>query len=158
MKYKVGDKVRIIANEGSTNSAKALDGTFGYVTKWDGRHYRVELSALGDWTYCDESELESYPTYKTGDEVEVRDKDCETWIKKTYLLTLNDVFLCCDNSHFPRLETAKTPRTDVHSWKQIRPIETPKMELTLTVDGKQVPISTLSEESLINLHKASKEA
>lgn len=151
MKYKVGDKVRIIANEGSTNSAKALDGTFAYVTKWDGRHYRVELPALGGWAHCDESELESYPTYKTGDEVEVRDDGC--WVRRAYLFSYGERHYTCINDH----KIKDKGQFSVVSWKQIRPIETPKMELTLTVDGKQVPISTLSEESLINLHKASKD-
>lgn len=161
MKYKVGDKVKIRED--------MLEGkAYGRLSLWpDMTNHLGELVTVNNVTkdgcykvdknsyaWCDEM-LE--PAYKAGDEVEVRDHERELWKKKKYAFSHEGIhYVETSGQNFHIGQTLH--RVEIEGWNQIRPIETSKMELTLTVDGKQVPISTLSEESLINLHKASKEA
>ena len=94
-------------------------------------------------------------TPKFGEYVLVRDNENEGWEKRIYLATIpqtkfpyNAVSIVSENE-FNRGEDVS-----VMCWKQIKRLEEPQnLEITVTVNGKEISPSEISEETWNNLRK-----
>ena len=135
MKFKIGDKVKIIKN---TSGHGFAIGDIVTITEthsdYDGTpHYKVTASNTNSW-YCWDDEIELAWTPQNGEMIEVSIK-AKNWVKRLFIGKDGDNFVC------------KMPHTALicTSWPQVRQI---KPTHTITVDGKAINISEESFQAL----------
>ena len=150
MKFKVGDKVRF---------AHRNDGCYGFISKinHNGRCPYLVAVIEGDQSYgwYFEESLKPYEEYKTGDTVWVRDGDECDWVKRVFVCEYEGGYWVIKHpsgQFYPESTSASLLK-----WKQIKPLEEKlDIALTCTVNGEEVPLSDISEETLLAIRNKSK--
>ena len=147
MKFKVGDRVRHVI-KGECN---VIERDLSQFTP------RVRLVSVLDGCIfsADECALTIIPKYKTGDKVLVRDYENNKWVKRLFLYEYNGNYYCMNNVDGKEMKAIlKNPPV---IWRQIKPLEEKlDIALTCTVNGEEVPLSDISEETLLAIRNKSK--
>ena len=150
MKFKVGDKV------------KHDDGWIGVVKKY--KHKRdIDVEMIDGFAHMEAGfvynawakYLTLIPEYKTGDKVLVQDNDDEDWFERVFVCEYNRKYWCIsgENGRFSEWSTIN----ELNAWEYIKPLEEKlDIALTCTVNGEEVPLSDISEETLLAIRNKSK--
>ncbi len=147
MKFKVGDRVRHVIKGECT--IKEL-----YISELTPR---VRLVSVLDGCIfsADECALTLIPQYKTGDTVWVRDGDKCDWVKRVFVCEYEGGYWVIKHSSGQFLGDSTS--SNLLKWKQIKPLEEKlDIALTCTVNGEEVPLSDISEETLLAIRNKSK--
>jgi len=143
MRFKIGDKVRIVSN---MSRSKNEVGDVGEITCISSavagfKENRVTVEGRpnrGNWHHSKDLELVWQP--KRGEMVEVRDYESNDWIKREYITT-------CYDLQYPYVIKDLTGLS-VFSYKQMRQIKEDKLDIKITVNGEEKTIEELNK--LIN--------
>jgi len=153
MKFKVGDKVTYKGEKCFITHLDQDDNEMPYLLeKINGEEFDNE--SIEYWVGEYEIELTT-PEYKTGDKVLVRDYVISEWTERVFVCEYNGMYWCIfgDEGRFGSCETNEP----LNAWKQIKPLEDKlDIALTCTVNGEEVPLSDISEETLLAIRNKSK--
>jgi len=145
-KYNVGDVVKMA---GRTEPK--------VIAVWETRLGRIKLALEFQDGSCgtyDENDITKLikaapPSFELGEEVEVRERNELDWTKRLYLFSENGQHFCQIVRHEFGLGSRNI---GIWGWEQIRKIPTePTIELTCIVNGKKVPLKTLSMDTIQNI-------
>jgi len=109
------------------------------------------------------NDIEPKPQPKRGDTVWVRDNENDCWHKRIFLVEMKD----CNSPFIVTEKDSEYLRNpDAYMqfyftcWKEVRTtdpaLDKPKIEITVKVNGKEVKLSTLSDESILAIKNAAK--
>jgi len=149
MKHSLNDRVKWKNYTETTflGTIKEVDASAAY-------QYFVKFDD-GDEDWLEESDLEllEQPP-KTGDVVEVKDDNYVDWSKRIFLFEHEGEYHCVAN--YTEEEFNHGSVYSIRRWPQMRPIPSePKLSITVTLNDKEVPLSTISKDTLLELHKHS---
>lgn len=114
--YWEGDKVRVVTNRDNPFEV----GDIGEVVLTNGLLKGVDIKIHDTFYYMKFSEIEHVNEFEQGQEIEVRDDNCQDWIIKIFRGTTKKGRFICENKY----------SDIVDGWNQARPIQKP-LELTL---------------------------
>jgi len=131
---------------------------YGVISKIDhnGRSPYLVVFIVGAQNYgwYVEESLKPYEEYKTGDRVLVRERDELEWEERVFVCEYNGKYWCIvgEDGCFGDWSTSG----NLNAWQQIQPLEEKlDIALTCTVNGEEVPLSDISEETLLAIRNKS---
>jgi hypothetical protein len=151
MKFKIGDKVRVIGIvEFADGSSDEYIGQDGRVANIDGSDipYLVELPEVS--FYFGESSLELMPEFEAGDVVSAWDG--YSWRSLPYLFSASGKEYCLEIGKGKDLADGKC--VYAVPYKKVMPVREPQIEIIAKINGKTVPLKDISEDTLKKIREA----
>ncbi len=144
-----GYKLKSILADGSTIS-HYKDGLYGK----NGMYKKFALF------FVNEKEPEAKP--KRGDTVWVRSDNVVGWLPRIFLIEIKDIFFpYCTVSIAGESAFREKRKIYTSNWKYMRTtdpaLDKPEIKITVKVNGKEVELSTLSDESILAIKNANKQ-
>ncbi len=153
MKFKKGDKVTFRGEKCFITVLDQDDNEMPYLLqKINGEEFDNE--SIEYWVGESEIKLTA-PEYKTGDKVLVRDFESNEWVERVFLYEYNGKYYCMNYVDGKEMKAILKNLPVI--WRQIKPLEEKlDIALTCTVNGEEVPLSDISEETLLAIRNKSK--
>ena len=170
MKYKVGDLVTIrsweaMKREFGLRGNMIIDTPYGFtplMRKYCGRQMKIikvdkTSYLLEDGEHLSFTDDMIAHNFTYGEEIAVSN-DKRSWCERIftgYIDGAHNPYVCCSDAY--KVSFKKGSNFCTRHWKYARKIEkTPSIEIICRSNGKEIPLSLISEETLINIRNNSK--
>ena len=166
MNYRIGDRVLVREWEAMKRGKEVTDGGSiseprGYAFSKDMRKfcgqrvtigeimkgcYRIKEDQYGIW-----SDSMFAHNFEYGEEIEIRDGKRDDWDIRIFVGYIDGA--PCPFYATNRREFELRKKFSIAYWYLARKIRQPQIEITCNVNGEEVPLNTISDQTLLNIRR-----